>query len=302
MGSKTQNTGTVIALVIFASFILISLFAVFLTSGGEGVGHKEKILVIPITNVIVTEASDSLFGGESSSSTEIIELIKEAEEDETISGVIFEIDSPGGSPVGSHEIVKKIKNMSKPKISVIRSAGASGAYWAASATDHIFADELSLTGSVGVFSSYLEFSGFLDDHNVTYQRVVAGDYKDIGSPFKELTSDERYELERKITMMHEFFLDDVANNRNMSRHQKAQIKSGIYYLGLESVEVGLIDSYGGIPEAKNYLGEKFDSDITLIRISKEKGLFEILGSVFSSNNFLFGKQIRGSSIPSMELR
>jgi len=302
MVNKTQNKGSTIAIVIFSLFILSSLVAVFIGANSDMSGAKEKILVIPLRSTIVTETSGSLFKSEGTSSSEIISLIDKAEEDPDIAGVIFEIDSPGGSPVGSHEIVKKIKSMTKPKISVIRSAGASGAYWVASATDYIIADELSLTGSVGVFGSYLEFSGLLDDYNVTYQRIVAGEYKDIGSPFKELTPDERFELERKVTMMQEFFLDDVTNNRNLTRNQVAQIKSGIYYLGLESVELGLIDELGGTPQAKEYFKNILDSDVTLIKISNKKGLFDILGSVFSNNNYLFGREISSSNIPSIEFK
>ena len=86
----------------------------------------------------------------------------------------------------------------KPTIALIREIGTSGAYWIAASADRIVADELSLTGSIGVTSSYLEFEGLLNRYDINYQQISAGKYKELGNPLKELTEEERQTLQEKI--------------------------------------------------------------------------------------------------------
>jgi len=288
---EKSNQWAVIIVVLIGLFFISVTFAAILSISGETTEliGEGNVLVIPIKGTIMTGESDSFFSSATASSDKIVELIEKAEKDDQIDAVLFEIDSPGGSPVGSHEIVKAIKSMKKPKVSLIRGAGASGAYWAASATDYIIADELSLTGSVGVFSSYLEFSDFFQDNNITYQRIVGGEYKDIGNPLKKLTDSERNELQRKVTLMHKFFIDDVSKSRNLTRNQEAQIKTGIYFIGLESIELGLIDSYGSEKEAKEYFENRLNKTIEFSKISNKKGLLEMLGSFSSEHGYQMGK-------------
>src|SRR5690606_28986456 len=107
----------------------------------------------------------------------------------------------------------------KPSVSVIRDVGASGAYWVASATDYIVSDELSLTGSVGVLGGFFDIHGLLERYNITYERFTGGEYKDFGSPFREMSEEERVIMQSKIDMMHDFFLEDVKNLRNLSQEE-----------------------------------------------------------------------------------
>lgn len=288
---SNMNQWVVIIVVLAGLFFASMVFATILSISSDtgNVKGSGNVLVIPIKGVISTSQTDSLFSGAQASSDNIVSLINDAEEDSGIFAVMFEIDSPGGSPVGSHEIVKAIKDMTKPNVALIRGTGASGAYWAASATDYIISDELSLTGSVGVFSSYIDFSGFMNDNNITYQRIVGGDYKDIGSPFKELTDSERDELQRKITLMHEYFLNDVSISRELTRNQEAQIKTGVYFIGLESLDLGLIDSLGGEKEAKEYLEEKLNETVKFSRITKKNSFLDVFGSFMSNHGYQMGR-------------
>ena len=86
------------------------------------------------------------------------------EENKDIKAIVLEINSPGGSAVASDEIASAVKKSNKPTVAVIREAGASGGYWIASSTDHIIANRMSITGSIGVISSYLEFSGLIEKY------------------------------------------------------------------------------------------------------------------------------------------
>ena len=130
-------------------------------------------------------------------------MIDSAKKDVRIKGVIFKINSPGGSVVGSKEIGNAIKKLGKPSVAVIREVGASGAYWVASSADVIIADELSITGSIGVISSYLQFSKIMEEYGITYERLVGGEHKDMGVPYKQLSKEEQIIMQKKINIIPE---------------------------------------------------------------------------------------------------
>ena len=250
---------------------------------------KDKIAVVPLSGVI--GVSDSSFLGESFvSSTDIVEVLEKIGEDDSIKAVILEINSPGGTVVASEEIVNAVKELDKPTVAWIREVGASGAYWVASATDVIVADPLSITGSIGVISSYLQFSDLLKEYGVEYERLVSGDYKDTGSPFKELEVDERRLLQGKINLIHEFFVGAVAENRNMTYEEVKGLSTGIFYLGKEAKELGLVDVLGGKKEAveisENLAGIK---DAELVVFEEEKTLLDLFGGITSNVFYYLGK-------------
>ena len=145
---------------------------------------------------------------EGTSSTKTIQFIKAAEKDPSVRAIIFDINSPGGSAVASEEIAHAIKESTKYKVAVIRDLGASGAYWIASSSDVIFASRMSLTGSIGVISSFIQFEGLMDKYGISYERLVAGERKDIGSPFREMTDEERILFQKKINTIHEYFINE----------------------------------------------------------------------------------------------
>jgi protease-4 len=159
------------------------------------VSFGSTIAVIRIRGTI---SSSSSFLFETTTPNEILSMLKRAEEDPGIRGVLFEIDSPGGSAVASREIAYGIKRMEKPTICWMGDVAASGAYWIASACDHIMADPLTLTGSIGATASYLEFSELFEKYGITYEQITSGERKDAGSPFRNITEEEREKLQYMI--------------------------------------------------------------------------------------------------------
>jgi len=147
----------------------------------------------------------------------------------------------------------KIKSIDKPTVSVIRDVGASAAYWVATSTDRIYANRLSLTGSIGVIGSYLDFSDFIEEYNISYQRYVSGEFKDMGSPFKEPTKKEMGLFQDLINKMKEFFVNEVADNRNMTYEKVSELADGRIFLGIEAKELGLIDETGTKQDVVHYL-------------------------------------------------
>jgi len=292
---EPKNKWPIIIFIIIALFLVSAFFALIVSifTGGNEQYSDGNTLIIPIEGEITSGSSSNILSS-TVSSDNIINSINQAESDDSIKAVIFEINSPGGAPVGSHEIVKAIKSMKKPKVSVIRDVGASGAYWVASSTERIFADEMSVTGSVGVLASYLNFYKFLDRYNITYQRIVGGEYKDISSPFTELTDQERLELDQKVSLLDTFFLDDVTKNRNLTREQRSVISTGIFYIGIEAKDLNLIDEFGGEKEALAYLKEKTGVEMTPKRIIARKGILDLIGSLSYTSGANFANGFKDS--------
>jgi protease-4 len=282
---------SMLSLFIAGFFIAYTGFDVPLESG--------NVALISIKGTIMSEASSDIFGSSVADSPTITEYIKMASDNPNIKAIIFEIDSPGGSAVASDEIAAAIKKVNKTTVAWIREIGASGGYWVASATDHIVAHRMSITGSIGVISSYLEFSRLLENYNVTYERLVAGKYKDIGSPFKELTGEERDLFQGELDIIHEYFIDEVAANRNLSKKQVKDMATGMFFLGSQAMDMGLVDELGGKEEAVAYVENKLNITAQIAEYRPKRTLLDMLSSVFSKQSFFVGKGI-GSALISKE--
>jgi protease-4 len=255
---------TVSFLLLFGLVVASAIIAVFLDDT-EDIGANTAI--IRIIGPITGDADGSVFAEGSASSTEIVDELRRARDDDSITAVILEINSPGGSAVASDEIgqaVKDVRAMNKTVVAWIRESGASGAYWIASGSDHIVANRMSITGSIGVIGSYMEFDEFLDDWNVSYNRLVAGDRKDIGDPFRDLSDADQAFIQHKLNRIHQYFIAEVAENRNMSASDVAKLATGEFMLGIEAYDAGLVDELGGEAEAIRYLEEATGETITTV--------------------------------------
>ena len=288
--------------------ILITLLSLFLISfivsklDTKEAIIQNKIAVIPIKGAITVEGTGDFFGGGGVSSNTVVEFIKKSNEDDGIKGIILEINSPGGGVVASEEIANAVKESEKPVVSWIREVGASGAYWIASASDVIVADPLSLTGSIGVVSSYLGFGGFIEEHNITYERLVSGKYKDTGTPFRGLKEDEREILQNKLDIVYDYFISDVANNRGMEKEKIQEIATGMFYLGSEAKELGLIDSLGGKDTALEAMKELTGfEELQLVSFQERRSLLEALRGVSAFNSFYIGKGIGSEMSKQIEI-
>ncbi len=209
--------------------------------------YGDKIAVLRIKGTITS--SPSLLA-ESVSPETVFQLIEDIEEDPTIKGVLVEINSPGGSVVASREISIAIGGMEKPTVCWMGDLAASGAYWIASACDTIVADPLTLTGSIGVTASYLQFAGTMEKYGVTYERFVSGEEKDSGSPFRNATEEERLNMERLVNETFSYFLDDIVKNRGLDEEAVETVKGGGLFLGKDAIEIGLVDELGTWQDAK----------------------------------------------------
>ena len=252
----------------------------------------DKIAIIPIKGVITTDGFEDILRSGGVSSTSIVKSIQKANSDSSVKGIILEINSPGGTVVASKEIANEVKKSNKPVVSLIREVGASGAYWIASSSDNIVADPLSITGSIGVIGSYLEFSELMEEYGVGYERLVAGDLKDTGSPFKKLSEEEKSLLQDKLDIIHEVFIEEVAKNRDLDKKEVKEIANGFFYLGKEAKELGLVDELGDKELAINITKKLANvEDINIVRYEEKRGLSDLLSKISAYSFYFIGRGI-----------
>ena len=224
----------------------VAALAVFFA--GMGMNFASQIAVIRVSGTITSSPS---FLEESVTPDSFRSLVEEAENNPSIKAVLIQINSPGGSVVASREMVSVVKGMKKPSICWLGDIAASGAYWLASSCDHIMADPLSLTGSIGVTASYLSFSGLFDKYGIKYEQITSGESKDIGTPFRNMTEEERKKMEYIVDETYKYFITDITDSRNLTPDQIMQVENGDIFLGKDAVDLGLVDSLGSFSDAKD---------------------------------------------------
>jgi len=237
-----------------------------------------NIAVVPIEGVILPFSGLTEFGDLVITPGEIKTYLEAVQDDPYIKAVLFEINSPGGTPVASETISELIKEFSLPTVAVIGDIGASGGYMVASAADRIVASRMSDIGGIGVTMSYVEESQKNEEEGRTFVSLATGAFKDAGNPDKPLTDEERAIFETQLAAVHEAFIDIVAQNRNLATERVAELANGSTLTGLAAKEAGLIDEIGGRTKAKEMLsellGEDMDTDdITFCEYNPYLGLW-----------------------------
>ena len=283
----------VLLLLSVLGFIAVGVLSLFMGVDVESLNGN--VALIPINGVILGSDDSESFFESVTSSIDTVKFIEKAEKNSNIRAIILEINSPGGSAVASEEIANAVKKTNKTTVAWIREVGASGAYWIASSADYVVADRVSITGSIGVIGSYLEFPGLLEKYNVTYRRLVSGKYKDIGSPYKEMTPEENVIFQQALDEIRDYFVSEVAKNRKLNKKDVDKVANGLFYLGAQAKELGLVDELGGKDEAISYIEKKEGIKAEIVEYKKEKTLFDVLSKVLSKQSFFVGKGL-GSAL------
>lgn len=211
-----------------------------------------NIAVLPIEGVILPFASYAEYDLVTTPAL-VRDFIERAETDPFVKGVMFEINSPGGTPVASAEIAEIIRETELPTVALIGDIGTSGGYLAAAGTDHIIASPMSDVGSIGVTMSYLEYSKQNEEEGITFVELNSGRYKDIGNPNRPLSEEERALLQADLDVIHDEFVTAVANLRSIDKAELDKLADGLAMPGRRALEHKLVDELGGRSVAKRYL-------------------------------------------------
>ncbi len=184
------------------------------------------------------------------------ETIDQFAKNPTVRGLLIEINSPGGGIVPTDEIYKSIqrfKESKKPVVAYLSSVAASGGLYAACAADYIVAHPLTLTGSIGTIIEYPVVKKLMDKIGVEMVVLKSGQVKDIASPFKELTKEERAILQNIIEQGYNNFVKIVSEARNIPVDSVLKFADGRVFTGQEAYKLGLVDTLGDIKTARDKL-------------------------------------------------
>ncbi len=248
------------------------------TVGGEG---RDKILLIDISGMISGKKRSAALGLTERPS--LVEQVKEAldkaEKDGAVKAVILRINSHGGTVTASDIIHHEIKGYKERTGAVVIAemldVAASGGYYIATAADTIIAHPTTVTGSIGVVLFKLNVEGLMEKVGLEEESIKSGDMKDIGSPFRGMTSEEREILQGVIDTMYERFLDVVADGRKIERRKLREIADGRIYTARQALDLNLIDEIGylddAIEEAKKAAGLEEARVVTYGRPSDYRG-------------------------------
>jgi len=228
---------TVIAL-IGIGFIALSVLGNFLSEGGWIGG--DKVAVIRIEGIILD-------------SRETIEELRHYRDNPSVKAIVLRIDSPGGAVVPSQEIFAEVrKTKAEGKIKVVTSMGnvaASGGYYIAAATDRIVANPGTLTGSIGVIMELANVKGLLEKFGVQSVVIKSGRHKDMASPFRAMTPEDRALLQTVLDDVHAQFIDAVATGRSLQLEQVKTLADGRIFTGKQAQTVNLVDELGDLHDA-----------------------------------------------------
>ena len=186
------------------------------------------------------------------SQTTIGEL-KRFSENPSVKAIVIRIDSPGGGVVPSQEIydaVKRIRSKSnKAVIASMGSVAASGGYYIAAATDRIVANPGTLTGSIGVIMETANVEGLFQKIGVEGVVIKSGKYKDVGSPLRKMSADERGLLQAVMDDVHKQFIEAVAEGRSLELRAAQALADGRIFTGRQAKEAKLVDELGDLEDA-----------------------------------------------------
>jgi len=172
-----------------------------------------------------------------------------------IKGVLLRVNSPGGSAAASHELYDALKRLAaeKPVYASMGSVAASGGLMVALAAQRILATPSTITGSIGVKMEIPQIQGLMDKLGLQRESIASGKYKDAGTPFRSMTTDERAYLTEIIDDMHKNFVTLVVQARNLPEEKVRAIADGRILTGAKALELGLVDELAGQAEALRQL-------------------------------------------------
>jgi protease-4 len=214
---------------------------------------KAKVLLVEISGMISSQEKDG-FRSTPSMIASVKEQLTRAAKDEQIKAVVLRINTPGGTVTASDIIYHELKtfkaNRKVPIVASIMDLGTSGGYYIAAAADRVLAHPSSVTGSIGVIMLTVNAKGLLEKIGVDATAITSGPRKDMGSPFRTMTTEERAIFQGLIDSFYQRFLTIVQEGRsNLQMDQIKRLADGRIYTGEQAKEAGLVDEIGYLEDA-----------------------------------------------------
>jgi protease-4 len=250
---------------------------------GEYVG--EKVGVVEINGTIVDSRT-------------AIEQIKKFRKQDAIKAIVIRINSPGGAVAPSQEIYTEIMRTREYKhvIASMGTVAASGGYYIAAAADGVVANPGTLTGSIGVIMGYTNFEELLNKLGLLPVVIKSGPYKDVGSPARPMTDEERELLQEVVSKIHQQFIRAIAEGRKLEISQVKLIADGRIFSGEQAKELGLVDRIGNFEDALKWAGELGGIQGEVVPVYAEDKKLSLLRYLLESSVKIISDRLMASNI------
>ncbi len=186
--------------------------------------------------------------------------LEQAKADDHVKAIVIAVDSPGGEVIPSaelHDLIQSVQSSGKKVVISMQNMAASGGYYLSAPADVIFAMPATLTGSLGVIFSVPNYAKAADWIGYKENVIKSGEFKDIGSPLREMTDSERAIFQTLVNECYQAFVDVISKGRGIKREEVLKIADGRVYSGLQAQKIGLIDQIGTFDDATEYAVNEF---------------------------------------------
>jgi protease-4 len=252
----------------FFLFVLAVFTLVYVTlrTGTEQTafhGFGDKIGVVDLEGVIIDPET-------------VVGQLKKFGDDSSIKAIILHVNSPGGGVAASEEVYREVRRIRDEKkkriVASIQTVGASGAYYVSSATNKIYADKGSIVGSIGVIAQWVNYGDLLRWAKLKDITMKAGEFKDTGSPTRDMTPAEQQYLQALIDNMHTQFIQAVAEGRKAKVEDIRAIANGKVWTGEQALSMKLIDQVGDFQTVVDDTAKEvgISGEPTLVRPEKDR--------------------------------
>jgi protease-4 len=271
------------------AFIFGGLFLVFFAflwlAYSAVKGESPRLAGGPRIGVIEVKGPIGLGGREGVDPEQVLKSIHRFENDEGMKAVVVRVDSPGGSVAPSQEIYDELVKLSETKTVVcsLGNVAASGGLYVAMGCPIIVAEPGTLTGSIGVISQFFTVKGLLERFQVRSETVKSGKLKDAGSPFRDMTPEDREYWQKLVDQVYRQFVRAVAESRELPEETVREFADGRILTGQTAKDIGLVDELGNfhraIDIAKEEAGLKGEPSLVYPPEDRSRFLEQLMGGM-----------------------
>ena len=238
------------------TFSQIDMASYMVANPVNGPSKDEEIAIVYIEGVIVAgEGSSSQVGGD-----KLARRIREIRLDDDVKAVVLRVNCPGGGAQASEIIQREIRLLgeSKPVVASMGYVAASGGYWVSTYADRIFAQDNTITGSIGVYGLIFNIQEVANNVGITWDYAGTHDYAGSWTMTRPQTEAEMQQLEESTTWYYDKFIEKIAESRDMEIEYVDSVGQGRTWLGKDALDVGLVDELGGLEAAIQHAAELAD--------------------------------------------
>ncbi|MFC1856148.1 signal peptide peptidase SppA [Thermodesulfobacteriota bacterium] len=243
---KKKRSPLITLLIVFCIIMFFGLLSTFVSDDNmDGVSFQgDKVGVIKVEGVIMN-------------SEEVLRQLAELENNNSVKAIVLRIDSPGGAVAPSQEIYSELMRIKKTKkiVTSMGTVAASGGYYIACATDEIFANAGTITGSIGVIMEFANFKNLMEKIGLNTVTIKSGKMKDVGNPMRDMTEHERAYMQELIMDVYEQFVEDISAGRGIPKEKIYPLADGRILTGRKAFQENLVDNIGTINDAIRRAGE-----------------------------------------------